>query len=37
MRNHFIANFQDTHDRPPVTSNLRHIKKQPEETLHKYI
>ena len=26
MRNRFVANFQGTRDRPPVTSDLRRIK-----------
>ena len=37
MRNHFIANFQGTRDRPPAAGDLRHIKQQPAETLQKYI
>ena len=37
MRTRFIANFQGTRDRPPVVSDMRHIKKQPGETLQKYI
>ena len=37
MRTRFIANFQGTHDRPPVMGDLRRIKQQPGEILHKYI
>ena len=37
MRDHFVANFQGTRDRPPVTGDLRHIKQQPGDTLQKYI
>ena len=37
MRNHFIANFQGTRDRPPVMGDLHRIKQQPVETLQKYI
>ena len=37
MRNQFIANFEGTRDRPPVTGDLRRIKQQPGETLQKYI
>ena len=37
MRERFIANFQGTADRPPAVGDLRRIKKQPGETLHKYI
>ena len=37
MREHFVANFQRTRDWPPVVSDLRRIKKQPGETLQKYI
>ena len=37
MRNHFVANFQGTRDRPPAASDLRRIKQQPGETLQKYI
>ncbi|KAM3227037.1 hypothetical protein ACQJBY_059158 [Aegilops geniculata] len=37
MRTRFIANFQGTHDRPPVVSDMRRIKQQPGETLQKYI
>ena len=33
----FIANFQGTHDRPPAIRDMRYIKQQPGETLHKYI
>ena len=29
MRNHFIANFQGTRDRPPAVSDMRRIKQQP--------
>ena len=32
-----IANFQGTRDCPPVMGDLRRIKQQPGETLHKYI
>ena len=37
MHSHFIANFQGTHDRPPVTGDLCRIKQQPRETLQKCI
>lgn len=37
MHNHFIANFQGTHDRPPATDDLRRIMQQPGETPQKYI
>ena len=37
MRDRFVANFQGTRDRPPVVGDLRRIKKQPGETLQKYI
>ena len=37
MSDHFVANFQGTHDRPPAAVNLHRIKKQPGETLQKYI
>ena len=37
MRERFVANFQDTRDRPPAAGDLRRIKQQPEETLQKYI
>ena len=37
MRSRFIANFQGTRDRPPVTGDLRRLKQQPGETLQKYI
>ena len=37
MRDHFVANFQGTRDRPPVVGDLRRIKQQPRETLQKYI
>ena len=37
MRSCFIANFQGTRDRPPAAGDLRRIKQQPGETLHKYI
>ena len=37
MRNHFIANFQGTGDRPPAVGDLRRIKQQPGETLQKYM
>ena len=33
MRNRFIANFQGTRDRLPVTGDLRCIKQQTGETL----
>ena len=36
MRNHLVANFQGTHDRPPAAGDLRRIKQQPGETLQKY-
>ena len=37
MCTRFMANFQGTHDRPPVAGDLCRIKQQPEETLQKYI
>ena len=37
MREHFIANFQGTRDRPPDSGDLWRIKEQPGETLQKYI
>ena len=37
MREHFVANFKGTHDRPPATGDVRRIKQQPGETLQKYI
>ena len=37
MREHFVANFQGTRDRPPAAGDLRRIKQQPGETLQKYI
>ena len=37
MRDHFVANFQGTRDRPPAVGDLRRIKKLPGETLQKYI
>ena len=37
MRDRFIANFQGTRDRPPTADDVRRIKKQPGETLQKYI
>ena len=37
MREHFVANFQSTRDRPPAAGDLRRIKQQPGETLQKYI
>ena len=37
MRTRFIANFQGTRDWAPAVSDLRRIKKQPGETLQKYI
>ena len=37
MRTRFIANFQGTRDRPPAIRDMRYIKQQPGETLHKYI
>ena len=37
MRTRFIANFQGTCDPPPIVGDLRRIKQQPGETLHKYI
>ena len=37
MRDRFVANFQGTRDRPPAAGDLRRIKKQPGETLQKYI
>ena len=37
MRSRFIANFQGTRDYPPTVGDLRRVKQQPGETLHKYI
>ena len=37
MREHFVANFQGTRDRPPAAGDLRRIKQQPGETMQKYI
>ena len=37
MRTRFIANFQGTRDGPLAVGDLRRIKKQPGETLQKYI
>ena len=37
MHGRFIANFQGTRDRSPAAGNLRRVKQQPGETLHKYI
>ena len=37
MCERFVANFQGTRDRPPAAGDLRRIKKQPRETLQKYI
>ena len=37
MRDHFVANFQGTGDRPPAAGDLRRVKQQPGETLQKYI
>ena len=37
MRSRFIANFQGTRDCPPAVGDPRRVKKQPGETLHKYI
>ena len=37
MRTRFIANFQGTRDRPHAMSDMHRIKKQPGETLQKYI
>ena len=37
MRDRFVANFQGTRNRPPTAGDLRRIKQQPGETLHKYI
>ena len=37
MRERFVANFQGTRDCPPAAGDLRRIKQQPGETLHKYI
>ena len=37
MRSRFIANFQGTRDRLLATGDLRRVKQQPGETLHKYI
>ena len=34
MRTRFIANFQGTHDRPPVVGDLHRIKQQPGENPH---
>ena len=37
MREHFVANFQGTRNRPPAAGDLRRIKQQPGKTLQKYI
>ena len=37
MCSRFIANFQGTRDHPPAAGDLRHVKQQPGETLHKDI
>ena len=37
MRDRFVANFQGTRDRPLPVGDLRRVKKQPGETLQKYI
>ena len=37
MHDRFVANFQGTREHPPVAGDLRRIKKQPGETLQKYI
>ena len=37
MRDHFVANFQGTRDRPSAAGDLRRVKQQPGETLQKYI
>ena len=37
MHHHFVTNFQGTRDRPPAVGDLHRVKKQPGETLQKYI
>ena len=37
LREHFVANFQGTRDRALTVTDLRRMKQQPGETLHKYI
>ena len=37
LRECFIANFQGTHDHAPSMNDLRRIKQQEGETLHKFI
>jgi hypothetical protein len=37
LRERFITNFQGTCDRAPTVGDLRRVKQQPGETLHKYI
>nr|XP_020194926.1 uncharacterized protein LOC109780756 [Aegilops tauschii subsp. strangulata] len=34
---HFIVTFQGTRDRAPLVNDLRRVKQQPGETLHKFI
>ena len=34
MREHFVANFQGTRDRPPATGDLCRVRQQSGETLH---
>ena len=37
LRERFIANFHGTRDRTPAAGDLRRIKHQPGESLHKYV
>src|SRR4051812_1221361 len=37
LRERFITNFQGTHDRAPAVTDLRSVKQQPGETLHRFI
>ena len=37
MRDYFVTNFQGIRDRPPAAGDLCRVKKQPGETLQKYI
>ena len=37
MHERFVTNFQGTHDRALTVNDMRRVKQQPGETLHKYI
>ncbi|XP_073353705.1 uncharacterized protein [Aegilops tauschii subsp. strangulata] len=37
LRERFLTNFQGTCDRTPAVNDLRRVKQQPGQTLHKYI